>query len=137
MRRTPSRALASLMFVVLLVACAAKREGLVAASEAAVADDTRFVSARTAGQTYSDVAATLLESTKRCVAKRAHADPRCTARASAAGFFQVLSDEVVVCDRAGRARSRDAARAALKAIDDADKAGSKRAPSPPPAVPRC
>jgi hypothetical protein len=138
-RRTATAAAcgAALLLQLLLIGCGPTREGFVVASNNAVAEDSRFINASAASQTYADVAATLLASTKRCVASRTASDPRCAARASAAAFFQVLSVQVVGCDRAGTARSRQAARAALGTIDAADRSGGRKPPPQPPAMPRC
>jgi hypothetical protein len=126
-----------LLALLALVACSPDRDALLEASEAALEDDARFATPRTSGQTYADVAATLLEATKRCAASRGDQDPRCAARAAGAAFFQVLSDEVVDCDRAAIERSRRAARTAVQTIDDADRAGGDQPPPEPPALPRC
>jgi hypothetical protein len=123
--------------VMAAVSCGRNGEGLVIASKRAVADDTHFVTSLGASQVYSDVAATLLESAKRCEARRRPGDARCTARSSAAGLFQVMSLEVVGCDAAGRAKSRLAARAALRTVDQADHDRGRKPPLPPPALPRC
>ena len=137
----PLRRHATVVVVTLLVGmtagCRSQREGLLVASHRAIDDNTRFVTSATASQVYSDVAATLLESTKRCEASRTPGDARCTARASAAGLFQVMSLEDVGCDAAGRARSRQAARAALRTIDRADSDKGRKPATPPPALPRC
>ena len=133
------RSAAVLVLVVALVAgaCADDRDSLLEASSNAVEDDARVATSLAAGQTYADVAASLLESTKRCTADHGRSDARCTARASAAAFFQVLSDEVVSCDAEGRRRARQSARRAIATIVAADDEDGKSASAPPPALPRC
>lgn len=135
------RSAAALVLVFALVvaagACSDDGDPLVEASRNAVNDDARVATSLAAGQTYADVAASLLESTKRCTADHDRADARCTARASAAAFFRVLSDEVVACDAAGRRRARESARRAIATVVAADRDDGEKAAAPPPALPRC
>ena len=133
------RSTAAIVLVIALAAgaCSDDDDPLLEASAAAVEDDARVATSVSAGQTYADVAASLLESTRRCAADHSRSDARCTARASAAAFFRVLSDEVVSCDANGRRRARDAARRAVATVVAADRNDGEKAPAPPPALPRC
>jgi hypothetical protein len=136
---TRARAVAVALVVAVIVAGCGRAQGdaLLAGTKQLLADDTRFVSADGASQAFADAAATMLESSRSCASTHRAGDARCVTRAQTAAFFQVLAAEVTGCDRDARIHAREVARAALGPVDAADRAGGKRPPGPPPALPRC